>query len=116
MTESHEKYVVTNCLKIAYDSLRVLGRFVQGSHLSPYKEFFEKLLDRKLDGEVPNSEVEAYYLNRLTESDFVNAAESRVFAGNYGGMCVYKISLVCFEIVHSRLRPHCTSPIRCVGH
>ncbi len=87
MTKSREKYVVHNCLKTTYHSLRTLGRFVKDSHLSPYKDFFEKLLKRKLDsGDLSNAEVESYYLNRLSETDFISSAESRLFAGHYGGM------------------------------
>ncbi len=79
--------MVHNCLKIAYHSLRPLGRFIKDSHLSPYKEFFEKVLKRKLDGgELANAEVESYYLNRQTEAEFISSAETRLFAGNYGGM------------------------------
>ena len=88
MADYYQAHVTRNCLAIAYAALRPLGRFVEGSHVSPYKQFFEKVRDRKLEGEVPNSEVESYYLNKMSEAEFVGVAEKRLCGGNGGGVCV----------------------------
>ena len=70
----------------------MLERFVKRTHLSPYKDFFEKVLQRKLESEVPKSEVEAFYLGRQSEGDFVTIAENRLFGG---GVCVCVCMCVC---------------------
>ena len=86
MSDTQSNHVVRNCLMFAYRALRMLERFIKGTHFSPYKDFFEKVLQRKLESEVPNSEVEAFYLGRQSEGEFVAIAESRLFGG--GGVCV----------------------------
>lgn len=80
-------YVVRNVLKFAYRSLRAKDRFLEGSHRSPYEEFYSKLTEafrslpqRKLDISVANSEVEAFYLGHMSEDEFISAVESRVLS------------------------------------
>lgn len=82
-----QDYVIRNVLKFAYRSLRAKDRFVEGSHMSPYEDFYRKLADsvsaqpqKKIDANVTNSEVEAFYLGRTSEDEFVSMIESKVLS------------------------------------
>lgn len=82
-----QDYIIRNVLKFAYRSLRAKDRFVEGSHRSPYEDFYRKLADsvnahaqKKIDASVTNSEVEAFYMGRTNEDEFVSMVESKILS------------------------------------
>ena len=86
MTDSHQptpSYISRNGLTIAYVLLKKkLGRFLENSHISPLEDFYEKV-GRALglsqnQYTLMNSEVEQFYTDQMSETNFVAITESRL--------------------------------------
>lgn len=80
-----DSHSVQNCLSYAYAALRTSDRFLEGSHRSPYEEFFAKLSEamspqKKLDFSVTNNEVESFYLGKVSEANFLSTVRSRILS------------------------------------
>jgi len=78
-------YGVRNCLLFAFNCLRSTDRLVGDSLQSPYEQFHEKLAGnickgRKIEFSIPNSEVEAFYLKRSSETDFIASVQSKILS------------------------------------
>ena len=78
-------YGVKNCLLFAFKCLRSTDRLVDNSLQSPYELFHEKLAasickGRKIEFSIPNSEVEAFYLKRSSETDFIASVQSKILS------------------------------------
>ena len=76
-------YVSRNGLAIAYIVLKTkLDRFLDNTHISPLEDFYEKV--GRANGLAPsqytlsNSEVEQFYTDQTSETNFVATAESRL--------------------------------------
>lgn len=90
-------YGVKNCLIYAFNSLRNMDRLVGDSHQSPYELFHENLAKslgrgKKIEYSISNSEVEAFYLKRSSEVDFIASVQSKILCkvglpGAGGGTC-----------------------------
>ena len=70
-----KEYVVRNCLTYAYVALRSKERLMGNSTTSFYENYFQQLADalspgKKLDVSVSNSEVESFYLGRVSLGEF----------------------------------------------
>ena len=78
-------YGVKNCLVFAFNCLRKMDRLVGDSLQSPYEVFHENLAKglskgKKIEYSIPNSEVEAFYLKRSSEIDFIASVQSRILS------------------------------------
>ena len=76
-------YTVRNSLVYAYRALKSKPRLVKDNSLSPYEDLYNKLAhslspQKKLEYSIPGSEVDAFYVGRLSEQKFVKYVESRV--------------------------------------
>ncbi len=90
-------YGVKNCLLYAFNTLRGMDRLVADSLQSPYELFHETLAKsmcrgRKIEYSISNSEVEAFYLKRSSENDFIASVQSKILskvclAGSGGNTC-----------------------------
>ena len=79
-------YISRNGLMVAYKLLKThFGRFLDNTHISPLEDFYEKvgrsvgLLPNQYN--LSNSEVEQFYTDQLSETNFVATAESRLIRG-----------------------------------
>ena len=77
--------MVRNCLLFAYRSLRNTERLVNESLQSPYEILLRDVANalspnKKLDMNIPNSEVEAFYNRRLSETDFMSNVQSKILS------------------------------------
>ena len=76
MEPATKEYVVRNSLAYAYDALRSKERLIGESTNSYYENYFQQSLERlgppgkKWDLTIPNSEVESFYLGRITLGEF----------------------------------------------
>lgn len=80
-----DNYILHNALTFAFRALRQSERHVKDSIISPYQEFFDGLAvalspEKKLDYLIPNSEVEAFYIKRTTEKEFITHVHSRILS------------------------------------
>lgn len=80
---SSPSYVCRNGLAIAYVVLKTkLDRFLDNTHISPLEDFYEKV--GRANGlttnqyTLTNSEVEQFYTDQTSETNFVATAESRL--------------------------------------
>ena len=85
MAELSSNYIVRNCLLFAFKALRNTKRHIEDSLRSPYEDIFADLAKtlspaKKLDYSIPNSEVEAFYLKRMTEKEFISNIEIRILS------------------------------------
>ncbi len=75
-------YAIRNALGFAYGALRDRERYVEGSHRSHYEEFYTKVAESAGAAAglkpIPNGEVEAFYLGRVSEDSFVKDLLARV--------------------------------------
>ena len=83
MSTPSPSYICRNGLAVAYAILKTkLGRFLENSHLSPLEDFYDKV--GRVNGlsqsqyTLNNSEVEQFYLNQISETNFIATAESRL--------------------------------------
>lgn len=69
-------YVVRNCLSFAYEALRSRTRLMGETTQSYYENYFQILLEKlgppgkKWDLNIPNSEVESFYLGNVSVGEF----------------------------------------------
>ena len=76
MESPPREYVVRNALSYAYDALRSKERFIGETTTSHYENYFQQLAERlgppgkKWDVSISNSEVESFYLGRVTLGEF----------------------------------------------
>ena len=82
---TQQDHIIPNTLKSAYRALRSTSRFLEGSHKSPYEEFYAKLSEtlspqKRLDVTTSNAEVEAFYLGRQSEGDFLSMVENKILS------------------------------------
>ena len=76
MESSAKEYVVRNGLAYAYDALRSKERLIGDTTTSYYENYFQQLLEklgppgRKWESSIGNSEVESFYLGRVSLGEF----------------------------------------------
>lgn len=76
MESNVKEYIVRNALAYAYDALRSKERLIGESTVSYYEEYFQQLLEKlgppgkKWEMNVNNSEVESFYLGRVSLGEF----------------------------------------------
>lgn len=85
MADLPGSYVVRNCLIFAYRGLRNTERHVNDSLHSPYEVLLLDIANalspgKKIDLSIPNSEVEAFYNRRLSETDFVANVQGKILS------------------------------------
>ena len=85
MAEPLKNYIVRNCLLFAYKSLRHSERFKENSLESPYEDFFADVASalspqKKLNFSVSNSEVEAFYNKRFSETEFISSVNTKILS------------------------------------
>lgn len=82
--------MIRNCLLFAFRALKHTERLVNDSLRSPYEELYSNVADalspmKKLDLNIPNSEVEKFYNKRMTERDFMINMQTRILSKVSGG-------------------------------
>lgn len=85
MAEPPSNYMDRNALTFAFRALRHTERLVNDSLSSPYQEFFGNVAEalsptKKLDLNIPNSEVEKFYNRRMSETDFIVSMQTRILS------------------------------------
>ena len=80
---SSPSYICRNGLAVAYTVLKTkLDRFLDNTHMSPLEDFYEKVgRANNLAANqytLNNSEVEQFYTDQISETNFVATAESRL--------------------------------------
>ena len=76
MESAPKEYVVRNALCYAYDALRSNERYIGESTTSRYENYFQQLAEKlaapgkKCDVSISNSEVESFYLGRVSLGEF----------------------------------------------
>ena len=83
MGEQPSSYVVRNALLFAFRALRHTERLQKDSLCSPYEDFYTELANalspvKKIECNIPNSEVEKFYNKRMSENDFVMSVQSKI--------------------------------------
>lgn len=88
MESTTKEYVVRNSLSFAYDALRSKERLIGDSTNSYYENYFKQLLEKlgppgkRWDVGVNNSEVEAFYLGRVSPGEFRLKTQERYIYNN----------------------------------
>jgi hypothetical protein len=86
MESPPKEYVVRNSLSYVYDALRSKPRLMGDTTLSFYENYFQLLLEKlgppgkKWELSIPNSEVESFYLGRVSVGEFRLNTQKRVFS------------------------------------
>lgn len=83
MESTTKEFVVRNSLSYAYDTLRSKERLMGESTASYYENFFQQLADslalpgKRCEVSIANSEVESFYLGKISLGEFRLNAQKR---------------------------------------
>lgn len=86
MESATREYVVKNSLSYAYDALRSKERLMGETTASFYEHFFHQLADslalpgKRCEVSIANSEVESFYLGKISVGEFRLNAQKRCVA------------------------------------
>ena len=112
MESTTKEYVVRNSLSYAYDALRSKERLMGESTTSFYEHFFHQLADslalpgKRCEVSIGNSEVESFYLGKISLGEFRMNAQKRYVASQ---VCSYVCSLTSKASLRKQLPPFPTS-------